>query len=82
MLVTGGSGLVGSAIREVIEETKPEDEEWIFRLFQGATMTEARGEDGARVWRCDRPEKAFRRRSASDTARTRVEEGWSERERH
>jgi GDP-L-fucose synthase len=30
VLVTGGSGLVGSAIREVIEETKPEDEEWIF----------------------------------------------------
>ena len=30
VLVTGGSGLVGSAIREVIEGEKPSDEEWIF----------------------------------------------------
>ena len=30
ILVTGGSGLVGSAIKQVIEEEKPEDEKWIF----------------------------------------------------
>lgn len=30
VLVTGGSGLVGSAIREVIENEQPADEEWIF----------------------------------------------------
>lgn len=30
VLVTGGSGLVGSAIREVIEAEKPADEEWVF----------------------------------------------------
>lgn len=30
VLVTGGSGLVGSAIRNVIEQDKREDERWIF----------------------------------------------------
>ena len=30
ILVTGGSGLVGSAIKNYIEETKPEKESWIF----------------------------------------------------
>lgn len=30
VLVTGGSGLVGSAIREVIAGERPENEEWIF----------------------------------------------------
>jgi len=30
VLVTGGSGLVGNAIRSVIEQDKREDEKWIF----------------------------------------------------
>ena len=30
VLVTGGTGLVGSAIREVIEAEKPADEEWVY----------------------------------------------------
>lgn len=30
VLVTGGSGLVGSAIRSVVEQDKREDEKWIF----------------------------------------------------
>jgi len=30
VLVTGGSGLVGQGVKEVIDESKPENEEWIF----------------------------------------------------
>ena len=30
ILVTGGSGLVGCAIRKISQEDKREDEEWIF----------------------------------------------------
>eukprot|EP00218_Dolichomastix_sp_CCMP3274_P009031 CAMPEP_0170138426 /NCGR_PEP_ID=MMETSP0033_2-20121228/4911_1 /TAXON_ID=195969 /ORGANISM="Dolichomastix tenuilepis, Strain CCMP3274" /LENGTH=317 /DNA_ID=CAMNT_0010374433 /DNA_START=14 /DNA_END=967 /DNA_ORIENTATION=- len=30
VLVTGGTGLVGRAVQEVVEKDKPEDEEWIF----------------------------------------------------
>jgi len=30
VLVTGGTGLVGSAIKYVIEQEKPLNEEWIF----------------------------------------------------
>jgi GDP-L-fucose synthase len=30
VLVTGGTGLVGHAIRTVIQEEKRDDEEWIF----------------------------------------------------
>ena len=30
VLVTGGTGLVGSAIREVIESEKPSNEEWFY----------------------------------------------------
>ena len=30
VLVTGGSGLVGSAIKSVIEDENPADEEWFF----------------------------------------------------
>ncbi|CEF99874.1 NAD-dependent epimerase/dehydratase [Ostreococcus tauri] len=38
VLVTGGSGLVGSAIREVIEGEKPSDEEWIFASSKDANL--------------------------------------------
>lgn len=30
ILVTGGSGLVGTAIKNIIEENKRPDEKWIF----------------------------------------------------
>jgi hypothetical protein len=30
VLVTGGSGLVGQALKTVIEQEKPNDENWIF----------------------------------------------------
>lgn len=30
ILVTGGSGLVGTAIKKIIEEDKRPDEKWIF----------------------------------------------------
>ena len=33
VLVTGGTGLVGSAIREVIEAENPSDEEWFCLLY-------------------------------------------------
>jgi len=38
VLVTGGSGLVGSAIREVIEAEKPADEEWVFASSKDADL--------------------------------------------
>lgn len=41
VLVTGGSGLVGSAMRKVIEEDKPQDEEWIFLSSKDANLMDA-----------------------------------------
>lgn len=41
VLVTGGSGLVGSAIRKVIEEEAPAGEEWVFLSSKDADLTDA-----------------------------------------
>lgn len=38
VLVTGGSGLVGSAIKQVIDEESPKDEEWIFCSSKDADL--------------------------------------------
>lgn len=39
VLVTGGSGLVGKAIENVIAQEKPIDEEWIFVGTKDADLT-------------------------------------------
>lgn len=40
ILVTGGSGLVGSAIRQVVEaEEKQENEEWFFVSSKDVDLT-------------------------------------------
>lgn len=38
VLVTGGSGLVGSAIKQVITEESPTNEEWIFCSSKDADL--------------------------------------------
>lgn len=38
VLVTGGSGLVGSAIRHVVESEPVDDEEWIFCSSKDANL--------------------------------------------
>lgn len=38
VLVTGGSGLVGSAIRQVVEQEPVEGEEWIFCSSKEANL--------------------------------------------
>lgn len=38
VIVTGGTGLVGSAIRKVIEQEAPKDEEWIFCSSKDANL--------------------------------------------
>ena len=38
VLVTGGTGLVGSAIREVIEAENPSDEEWFYMSSKDANL--------------------------------------------
>jgi GDP-L-fucose synthase len=38
IIVTGGTGLVGSAIKAVIEEESPSDEEWIFCSSKDADL--------------------------------------------
>ena len=38
VLVTGGTGLVGSAIREVIESEKPSNEEWFYMSSKDANL--------------------------------------------
>lgn len=40
VLVTGGTGLVGSAIAKVIGEERPEGEEWIFLSSKDADLTD------------------------------------------
>jgi GDP-L-fucose synthase len=39
VLVTGGSGLVGSAIRRVVEEAKNENEHFIFLSSKDVDLT-------------------------------------------
>lgn len=39
VLVTGGSGLVGSAIKSLIDEEKPKNEEYIFLTSKDADLT-------------------------------------------
>jgi GDP-L-fucose synthase len=39
VLVTGGSGLVGSAIRRVVEESKNENEQFIFLSSKDVDLT-------------------------------------------
>lgn len=39
-LVTGGTGLVGKAIEEVVEEEKPANEKWIFIGTKDADLTD------------------------------------------
>lgn len=39
VLVTGGSGLVGSAIRRVVEESKNENEHFIFLSSKDVDLT-------------------------------------------
>ncbi|CAH1250097.1 GDP-L-fucose synthase-like [Branchiostoma lanceolatum] len=41
VLVTGGSGLVGQAIRRVVEEHPSEEEEWIFVSSKDADLTDS-----------------------------------------
>lgn len=38
VLVTGGSGLVGSAVRNVIARQQPADEEWIYLTSKEADL--------------------------------------------
>ena len=38
ILVTGGSGLVGSAIRQVVEQNADEEEEWVFLSSKEADL--------------------------------------------
>jgi len=39
ILVTGGSGLVGRAIRDVVQDSKNENEEYIFLSSKDADLT-------------------------------------------
>jgi len=53
VLVTGGTGLVGSAIREVIEAEKPADEEWVYASSKVRSLgptNKARGANRARLF--------------------------------
>lgn len=38
VLVTGGSGLVGSAVRAVVARQQPADEEWVFLTSKEADL--------------------------------------------
>ena len=40
VLVTGGSGLVGMAMHEVIAAECPQDEQWVFTGSQDANLTD------------------------------------------
>jgi len=66
VLVTGGSGLVGSAIREVIESEQPADEEWIFasskvRAREHTRVRVIRKNSSERRWSADVSERALER---------------------
>lgn len=50
VLVTGGSGLVGSAIREVIEAEKPADEEWVFASSKVCNAFSQRTRSREAIW--------------------------------
>ena len=39
ILVTGGTGMVGQAIKTIIEKEKPENEKWIFSSSKEADLT-------------------------------------------
>lgn len=38
VLVTGGTGLVGSAIKHIVEQEKVADEEWVFCSSKDANL--------------------------------------------
>lgn len=40
VLVTGGTGLVGKALQEVISENPPRNEEWVFVGSKDADLTD------------------------------------------